>query len=196
MDQTVAALILAGGRSSRMGRDKRRLRLWGEHGPTLLERTVSLVQPLVAATAVVLPDPEAWEQLQVLRIADTWPHQGPLGGIASGMQLLQQPWFLVLACDLPGLSHVVLETLLTRTRPASALVPVHGDGRPEPLLALYHRSVLPVIEDLIAEDRRAVRDLLARISPTPLPVPAHWNSLLMNLNSPADIERWEATHKG
>jgi molybdenum cofactor guanylyltransferase len=79
------AIVLAGGRSTRLGQDKRRLQLWGSQGPTLLARTVALAAACCAEVVVVLNDPEAWPDLPARLVLDAYPGVGPLGGLASGL---------------------------------------------------------------------------------------------------------------
>ncbi len=94
-----SAVILAGGLSRRLGQDKRRLRLWGEGGPTLLERTVATVGALCADVVVVLNDPEGWPGLGGRHVPDAYPDGGALGGIYSGLAAAEEEHALVVACD-------------------------------------------------------------------------------------------------
>lgn len=158
-----SAVVLAGGLSSRLGRDKRRLRLWGEGGPTLLERTVATVGALCAEVVVVLNDPEGWPGLPARLVGDQYPDGGALGGIASGLAGAAHPYALVVACDMPLLSAPLLAAMLARPRDYDVLVPrspTPGAARNnldiEPLHAIYSRACLGPIHDTLEASRRQI----------------------------------------
>jgi molybdopterin-guanine dinucleotide biosynthesis protein A len=153
-----SAVVLAGGLSRRLGRDKRRLRLWGEGGPTLLERTIATVGALCADVVVVLNDPETWPGLAARVVGDVYPQGGALGGIYSGLQAAAGDYALVVACDMPLLSAPLLAAMLARPRDYDALLPrspAPGETRNrldvEPLHAIYAKACLgPMRESLEA----------------------------------------------
>lgn len=98
-------LVLAGGRSSRMGQDKAQLR-W--QGRSLLEHQIALLRAAGAR--------EVWisgGQQRPDAMPDRWPDLGPLGGLASAAEALPDGWLLLLAVDMPRLDRAVLDQLLT-----------------------------------------------------------------------------------
>ena len=187
----ISVIIVAGGRSTRLGADKRRLRVWGDDGPTLLEHTVAIARSLSDDVLVVLNDAAAWAQLEARFVPDSWPNAGPLGGIASGLRAAQHEWSLVLAADLPLLDITMLRELLAMPRYAQAIVPLVGDEVPryEPLHALYHRACLPIIESHLAADQRKIAALLAVLQVQPFPISGDDPRArsFTNLNTPADV---------
>lgn len=163
-----SAVILAGGMSRRLGHDKRQLRLWGEHGPTLLERTVATAGALCADVVVVLNDPEAWAALPARIVGDRYPDGGALGGIISGLEACRESHALVLACDMPLLSPPLLRAMLAHPRDYDALVPRSPDARAvrnsqgiEPLHAIYARSCLGPLRAALESGRRQIAASLA-----------------------------------
>src|SRR4051812_41195912 len=99
MDDKVSGVILAGGRSSRLGEDKRRLRLWGDDGPTMLEHSIEILAPLCTEVIVVLNDAEQWPNLRTKIVADLIPDAGPLSGLMSGLLAATNEYALVIASD-------------------------------------------------------------------------------------------------
>ena len=172
------AIVLAGGGSRRLGQDKRRLRLWGADGPTLLEHTVGIVGALCAEVIVVLNDPEAWPQLPARLVPDAYPGTGPLGGIVSGLAAAQYEYALVVACDMPELNEQALTMLLNWPRPYDALVP-QADGAQrnrngiEPLHAVYHRRCHAPAAALLAREERRVTALFNHVTTHYVP----WHTL-------------------
>jgi molybdopterin-guanine dinucleotide biosynthesis protein A len=141
------AVILAGGASRRMGRDKASLTI---EGRTLLDRQVSLARQLgvhevlVSAGSGQRPVPDGCRIVSD-RVAD----KGPLAGIASALAASASPLLLVLAVDMPGMSVACLQKILAWCRPGRGAVPTIG-GRPEPLAAVYPRETLQIAGEMLA----------------------------------------------
>ncbi|HMO55771.1 MAG TPA: molybdenum cofactor guanylyltransferase [Roseiflexaceae bacterium] len=201
-----SCIIVAGGASSRMGRDKRRLRLWGPTGPMLLERIVALGMAHCHECVVVLNDPQAWQQLPVRLVPDAYPGSGPLGGLASGLAAIEQPYAMVLACDMPSIQPALLTFLIEYPCPADALVPLRRTDHPiagmpaaEPLMARYRRDILPAIEARLAAGMRSMIGLLETIDTRFITAEA-WQPYdpagvsFFNLNQPHDLAHWQAAH--
>ncbi len=187
--EPLSALIVAGGRSQRLGQDKRKLRLWGPAGPTLLEHTVELARLVTADVLVALPDADAWPNLQARPIADRWPSCGPLAGVAAGLAAASADWLLVLAADLPLLNLALIQTLLAVPRCAHALVPYHQ--RWEPLVALYHRATLPGLEQYVAVGGRSLVGWIETINAQQWSPSTHMHAFT-NVNTPADLRAAQA----
>ncbi len=119
----VSGIVVAGGKSVRLGQDKRRLRLWGPRGPTLLEHTIEMMAAHCDEVIVVLNDPEAWLDLQACVVPDTFPRGGALGGIYSGLMAAAHPYVFAVAADMPLLGPVLIDWMLRQPRDYDVLVP-------------------------------------------------------------------------
>lgn len=168
--EAASAVVLAGGLSRRLGRDKRRLRLWGEHGPTLLEHTVATVASLCTDVVVVLNDPADWPDLPAQIVGDRYPDGGALGGIYSGVLAARAEYALVVACDMPLLHVPLLQAMLARKRDYDALVPRSprpGDARNgldlEPLHAIYAKRCLAPMQAALEAGRRRIVAFLPQV---------------------------------
>lgn len=194
--EQTSAIIVAGGGSTRLGRDKRELRLWGDAGPTLLENTVGLAAQVCAEVIVVLNDPERWGHLPARLVGDAYPGAGPLGGLASGLAHAAHPYALALACDMPWLDQGALAAMVAWPRPYDALAPQLEGGprnrlRAEPLHAIYRAALLPRAHELLASGERAMHALL-RGSGTILVLPqqlglADGSRAFRSINTPEDL---------
>jgi molybdopterin-guanine dinucleotide biosynthesis protein A len=190
----IAAFILAGGESSRMGRDKGLLELGGV--PLILQ-TARLVEG-VAGQAAVIGNAEAYKSLGLRLIGDDWPGAGPLGGIATALRASDAPWSLVVACDLPYLTRSWLEYLIARAlaSKADAVLPMNALGA-EPLCAIYHKRCEPAIRKALESGTRKVTDGLKDVRIETI-APAEWKAfdseglLFKNMNSPEDYEEARA----
>jgi molybdopterin-guanine dinucleotide biosynthesis protein A len=143
----IHAYVLAGGASSRMGRDKALLDIGGV---TMVERTARLVES-VAGKATIVGPPEKFHALEAKlgtrAIADDWPGAGPLGAIATALRASEAEWNLIVACDLPYLTREWMSFLVERatatsggdtTETADAVMAMSERGA-EPLCAMYHK---------------------------------------------------------
>lgn len=145
----VTGVILAGGMSRRLGRNKA---LESIGGSRLIERVICRVRPLVGSVLVVVNDDQRARDLQlpegVSAIVDEYPSSGSLGGIYTGLLHATTPWILVVACDMPFLNRQLLEHMLSRADDTDVVVPV-VEARPEPTHALYQKPCLPHIRERI-----------------------------------------------
>ena len=142
----VTGIVLAGGRSRRLGRDKA-VEPFG--GKPLIRRVIEGIKPLTDEIVVVVADAARGEALPLgpkHRVAiDTYPDCGSLGGIFTGLSAARNPWGLVVACDMPFLNRQLFLHLESLREDCDAVVPMPGEY-PEPTHALYSKTCLPYIE--------------------------------------------------
>ncbi len=182
-----------------MGQDKRRLRLWGSEGPTLLERTLTLASSLCPDLVVVLNDAAAWPGLPGRLVADQYADAGVLGALYTGLLAATEPYALVLAADLPCLSLPLLTAMLALPRDYDVLVP-HSpwpvDRRNhrglEPLHAVYSRHCCDVLRAALNQGERQVVACFAQLrlrllEPAFLATYDPHEQALLNLNTPAQL---------
>lgn len=187
--ENVAGFILAGGASSRMGRDKALLKIGGV---PLALRIARLLEPLVSSVVLVAPA-DRYGELRLPLVPDDYLGAGPLGGIATALRVSTCEWNLVVSCDLPFLTQAWLEFLISTALAdaAEALVPVSAHGRAEPLCAMYHRRCLPAIAVELGMGIRKVTTGLAALAVRTLPY-ERWKEfdsagrLFKNMNTPED----------
>jgi molybdopterin-guanine dinucleotide biosynthesis protein A len=157
-----AGIILAGGRSQRMGTSKALLPLPGQPSETFLSRLASMLASLCAEVLVVARDPAQFAGVALpdtRMVFDKKPGGGPLMGLYSGLKATQSSTALVVAVDMPFVQSALLAFLLAHYEENTMLVPV-VEGVPQVLLAIYPRSILPLIETLLQQGKRAPRALL------------------------------------
>jgi len=186
----VGGFILAGGESSRMGRDKALLEL---EGVALIVRTARLVES-VAERCAIVGDTVRLEGLELRVIEDEFPGAGPLGGIATALRSSEAEWNLIVACDLPYLTREWLEFLIGHgmQSDADAVLPMNERGA-EPLCAMYQKRAESAIRAALDRGVRKVTDGLAEVR-IKFIEPREWKGfdsdglLFKNMNSPADYE--------
>ena len=150
---SVTAIILAGGMSRRLGRNKA-LEPFGYE--TLIRRVIGRVRAFSDAVLVVANDDARIVELDLpdgaRAVVDMFPDMGPLGGIATGLSAARTEWATFCACDMPFVSPALFRLLLSLRDGHDAVVPVIG-GRPEPMHAAYSRACLGAVKDKIAARR-------------------------------------------
>jgi molybdopterin-guanine dinucleotide biosynthesis protein A len=169
MTSSVAAIILAGGSSRRMGRDKALLPMPGrEHVPfitQLSELLATFCHDVVLVTrdahqAATYTEYLATQEASPVRIvSDQVPSVGPLMGLYSGLSTLDASHALVTAVDMPFVQPALLSFLLAFPLNNALLVPI-VDTIPQVLLAIYPRSILPLLATSLQHGRRDLRCLL------------------------------------
>jgi molybdopterin-guanine dinucleotide biosynthesis protein A len=142
----VTGIVLAGGMSRRLGRDKAVETI---EGRTLISRVLDSLAHVTQELVVVVNNHEREEELalpdSVIVAVDIYPDTGSLGGIFTGLSASSNQWGFVVACDMPFLNLELLEYLLSQRGGHDIVVPVI-DHRPEPTHAAYSKVCLPAIE--------------------------------------------------
>ena len=190
-------LVLAGGRSVRMGRDKAGILI---EGTTLLERTVALLDGCVTSVRVSVRADQVDDQLrrQFPLLPDAGTGLGPVNGLrAAHLEDPAAAW-LVLACDMPGLDRRVIEALVAARDPARAATSWRSPvtGLPEPLCAIWEPATLARLASLVAAAGRPVSPRAVLAESDTLLLDAPWPAVLLNLNTPAELERYRKEKHG
>ena len=154
----VTGIILAGGLSRRLGRDKA---VEPIDGQPLVGRVMDALSGIADELVVVVNTPQRGRELPLRDSAvvavDIYPNAGSLGGIFTGLSSASNQWGIVVACDMPFLNLDLLSYLLSFRESHDAVVPVL-DGRPEPTHAAYSKVCLSAIEArLEADDLKIAR---------------------------------------
>lgn len=192
----VTAIILAGGQSSRMGRDKALLKY---QNSTLLAHTCEVAQECASQVYVVTPWVEKYQEIlpsgcSLIPELPVTPGKGnnsPLVAFAQGLAQIETAteWILLFACDLPYLSASQIRKWLTSLAEvemqAIAHLPHHARGW-EPLCGFYHRSCLPSLQEYIEQGQRSFQGWLAQQNVEELAVSDR--KVLFNCNTPQDWE--------
>ncbi len=159
----IGSIILAGGKSSRFGKDKSSITLGNR---SLLEIVLSRIAGISSHVIVVIAGEQVVSlstHLPGLRIiSDRYPGRGPLGGIISGLQESPSRFNLVVASDMPFLSLSLLDYMVKLADSADIVVPRMGDYV-EPLHAVYSRTCLNPMIDMITNNDLKISNLFARV---------------------------------
>lgn len=186
------AVVLCGGRSTRMGRDKASLPFGDE---ALLQRMVRILREVVPDVTVVGRRDQALPPLpEEVRLAhDMVDDQGPLGGLQAALATARADAVYVTGCDAPFLVPALVDLLFAQLGEARVAVADEG-GFVHPLCGVYRPDVLPVIDRLLAAERRRPIFLYEEVDTVRVPEQALRSvdpdlDSLDNLNTPEAYER-------
>ncbi len=192
-------IILTGGKSTRLGRDKASELLAGK---SLLQRALDACESVAARYVLVTARgqhlPETLTSAPVTIVEDDYPETGPLGGIYTGLAALAsqaetQHHALVVACDMPLLQPALLRELLRLAAGHDAVVPVN-DGLPEPLSAIYSMACIEPARRRLERGAYKVTGVLDDVDALLVPEP-QWRPFdpeglsFLNVNREEDLER-------
>lgn len=184
----MTGLVLAGGRSTRMGVDKALLRVGGR---TLAARALAVLATVCDEVLVASGDGRRLDDLAVAQVADALPEAGPLGGIVAGLEAAHHELVAVVAVDLPYANAALLELLAGRWSGEPAVV-ARADGRLQPLHAVYTRAAAPLLRARLVEGQRSITRALHALRARVVE-PVEWapadpaGRFALNVNRPEDL---------
>ncbi len=177
----ITGILLAGGKSSRMGKEKGLVEF---RGKPLVQYGIDLLSTFTDRIIISSGNP-GYIPFGYEIFPDEVPGQGPAAGLAAALKKSATPWNIILACDLPFLEGEFIEELLNAALGYQAVVPMHN-GKMEPLAALYHRNLGTIFREAIANENLALHKILlpCRVNylRTELMIEKYPN-LFVNLNS-------------
>lgn len=186
----MSLLLIAGGKSSRMGQDKRWLEL---DGASMLEGLLRKAQRQAFAGRYLCVERETPALLALAQqygfelLADEQTGLGPMEGLRRGLAAMQTQYGLAISCDMPFFAFSAMKPLLAGLDAASGLQAVlaETDGRRQPLAAIYHRDCAPHFAKALSTGERKIGAVIARLSCRLVPVPRV--NCFFNANTPADM---------
>ena len=184
----VTGVILAGGRSRRMGQDKATLEV---AGATLFARTLTMLRSLFPRVLIAGDRPDLVRP-EVPCVPDIYPGSA-LGGIHGGLSAASTPWIFVAPCDLAYPDPELVRFILGHRDGYDIVLPRTPSGL-EPVFALYHKNCLPAMEEMLARGDYRIYDFYDQVRVCYLDaatLPAGWQRALLNLNTPEDLRHMD-----
>jgi len=180
------AIILAGGKSSRMGRDKS---LLATNDLPLIGKIASQLKDHFPEIIIGANDMEKYRFLHLPVIPDLEEGKGPLMGIYSTLLRSQHEINFVVACDIPDLDIQYVQELIRQAQDHQIVIPTWSDGKLEPLFAVYRKSVLNEIRNILDTGQRKIRLLFESVDVKYLPLPDE-GKWYRNLNTMDDYRNY------
>ncbi len=183
--ENISAIILAGGKSSRMGSDKGLVEFSRKK---MIEHVLGNVKSVINEILIVSNNHE-YKSFGCPVFEDINKNCGPLGGIHAGLSYSKTEWNLIVGCDMPFITPEFISFLISNISTADAVIPVHN-GNNEPLCGLYHKSSLTKLESLLLKQELKMQNVLKILETKFIEVPDDIfdaDLIFKNINSPEDV---------
>ena len=177
--KNITAIVLAGGKSSRMGSDKALLLY---NNKTFLEHVVFAIQPLVDQVLIISDNPKH-KINNCLTIPDLIKNVGPIGGIYTGLIHTKTENNLVLSCDIPLVQTSILKLIIKNNEPDKEVVQLIDDKNRMPLIALYKKRLAPYFLSQLKRGERRLMHATRKLKTKEIFVKKEENAFLLNINT-------------
>ncbi|MCB0481141.1 MAG: molybdenum cofactor guanylyltransferase [Flavobacteriales bacterium] len=179
----IGGIILAGGKSSRMKKDKGLLTY---NEKPMAKHVIDVAQNFCEKMYLMTSNPE-YDQFGLERLEDTYKDTGPLAGIQTGLRSSEYEYNLVLSCDMPHIDEFIIKKILTP--PIEDLVIISKCGENVyPLVGLYSKWILPSLDEFLAAGNKSVLSFLHRLGVKTIVFDDDFEYNFMNVNTPDDYE--------
>ncbi|MEA4901822.1 molybdenum cofactor guanylyltransferase [Desulfitobacterium sp.] len=184
----ITGIVLAGGKSSRMGKNKAFLEI---DGKPLIERNLATLESLFSDVLISSNTPELYRSYKEKVVQDQYIGTGPLGGLHACLEEAHTEYAFFVACDIPILNPELIRFMASLTEKGYDCIVPRTKDRIHPLFALYNKSCLPKIKDFLQEGHYKVIDFFPQLSvryvkENELACFGDPRLLLCNVNTPED----------
>ena len=181
---TITGIILAGGKSSRMGEDKGFLKL---NGKTFMSSIISALNPIVGEIIIVSNNSE-YDVFNLKRVADSMEDSGPLAGLYSGLLHSETENNIVLSCDVPLISTSVLKKLLEGAPSEAEVIQFESEGKTIPLVAMYKKKCRHHFLKLLQTNERRLRFAIDQLDVKTITLDSELGKTVRNINTISELK--------
>jgi molybdopterin-guanine dinucleotide biosynthesis protein A len=182
-------IVLAGGKSSRMGTDKCLLKYDNQ---TFIQKAASLLQSICQDIVVSSPN-KHFEKFDLDVVVDEFSDIGPIGGIYSALKHSDSETNIIIPCDVPLLNKDLLLFLLSKSHKFEIVVPVFHQ-KIEPLVGIFKKSIVKIIQKNIEEKKYKISEILKQARTNFIEIepqmPFYDTNLFLNINRPEDYQKF------
>jgi len=180
----ITGIILAGGKSSRMGTDKGFLML---NDKPFVQCSIDALKPLVSEILIVSDNPD-YDVFGLKRINDITKNAGPVAGICSGLEASSTAYNIILSCDIPLINSEILQKLINNIDGVSQIIQAESNGKSMPLIALYNKDVKNIFEDFLKNDERRLHIAIKACISKNIVLEKELESSTMNVNTQNELK--------
>ncbi|MCF7569092.1 molybdenum cofactor guanylyltransferase [Sabulilitoribacter arenilitoris] len=185
--KSVTGIILAGGKSSRMGSDKGFLML---NNKPFIQYSIDALTPLVSEI-IIISDASEYDDLGLKRITDITKDAGPISGIYSGLEASKTELNLVLSCDIPLITSEVLQKLINAIDDESEIIQAESNDKTMPLIALYKKPVKDRFKNFLEQDERRLRVAIKSCNYKNVVLDEAYQNATLNVNTKEEFKQIE-----
>ena len=182
----ITGIILAGGKSTRMGTDKGLLPL---NGKSFIKHICEALYPIVGENIVIVSSNTEYDTLGFTRIEDLIENKGPVGGLYTGLTHSKTKINLILSVDVPMISTELLQWLLDNHSESYMVTQLKAGDKTSPLIAVYDRSMRIPLGEHLASNQLRLREVISDVSHQTLVVLDKWKNQLRNINTKEEYQK-------
>ena len=183
-EKNITGIVLAGGKSSRMGSDKGLLKI---DDTTFIERIIEAMKPLVNQIIIVSNNPE-YDQFGYTRIEDDIKDSGPLAGLYSGLKHSNSEFNLILSCDIPLIKTEMLKMLVEADYKNNEVTQIECNGKTMPLIAIYQKKCMHKCLELLQQGERRLRIAVNQMKTNTILIDTEFDVFVQNINTKEDLK--------
>lgn len=180
----ITGIVLAGGKSSRMGSDKGLIKI---DNKTFVENVIAAMEPLVNEIIIVSNNPE-YDQFGFYRVEDDIKDSGPLAGLYSGLKYSNSEFNLVLSCDIPIIKTEILEKLIEVDYKNYEVTQIESHNKTMPLIAIYQKQCMHKCLELLQQDERRLRVAVNQLKTKTIVIDSDYDPFVKNVNNKEDLK--------
>jgi molybdopterin-guanine dinucleotide biosynthesis protein A len=180
----ITGIILAGGKSSRMGTEKG---LIIYKNKPFVEHIIEAMSPLVD-NIIIISNNKTYESFGFKCYEDLIKNTGPLAGIYTGLRYSKTNNNLIVSCDIPLIKTVVLQKLIDQKNDASEVIQLQSQGKNMPLIALYKKSCEVIFMEELHQNQKKVQKALKKCNVKTVIIDGSLEQVTANINTPEDLE--------
>lgn len=180
----ITGIVLAGGKSSRMGSDKGLIKI---DNKTFVENVIAAMEPLVNEIIIVSNNPE-YDQFGFYRVEDDIKDSGPLAGLYSGLKYSNSEFNLVLSCDIPIIKTEILEKLIEVDYKNFEVTQIESHNKTMPLIAIYQKQCMHKCLELLQQDERRLRVAVNQLKTKTIVIDSEYDPFVKNVNNKEDLK--------
>ncbi len=183
----ITGIILAGGKSSRMGTDKGFV---SYNNKPFVEHIIKAMQPLVG-DIIIISNNKNYEVFGFDCYNDLVKNAGPLAGIYTGLKYSKTENNLIVSCDVPLINTEVLQKLTEQTNDSSDIIQLQSKGKNMPLIAIYKKYCMNIFKEELKQDQRKVQKALQKFQVKRVVMDSDFEKHTTNINTIKDLELLE-----
>ncbi len=181
MNNKLTGIVIAGGKSSRMGQNKA---LMNFNGKRLIDNAIDIIRPIV--DTIFVSSNELLSNIEYPLLKDKYQNIGPISGLYSCLVESKTEYNIIIPCDVPLVTTQFYLELIKQFNGYDAVIPKLPNGKIEPLVAIYSKSILKVVHEQIQAKNYKLVNLFSLIKVKYVDV--NDSSMFKNVNKPTDIE--------
>jgi len=183
MKKNRTGIILAGGKSTRMGTDKGFVKF---NNKTFTQHIIDCLRPMVDDIIIVSDNPR-YDIFGVKRITDNIKNAGPLAGVYSALHNTETTNNIILSCDVPFINRNTLELLIAQENNNFDIIQVASEEKNMPLIALYKKQCAPIFLKLLNNGERRMNFAINQLHTKTITVNHSLEKNIKNINTPEEL---------